>query len=283
VGRARERAAPRLIGAVLLALVQAPVALPAFHPVEGAIYRSDTNETRSDDGVPQHFHASRRIVFHREATGYLADVTIDAADQSSPQAGSAFLAGNRAFLGRVVRVHLDAAGAITAVEDADALIERLAKSIEAATRTVAGPARAAAMAAPLRAFDPAQRRAMLGSAVADLIRPVDVTRPDGTRTVALPSRLPIAAGQALPGTETVRHDGAAVSITTHAAGPISVGGAMVPGAAAGTITLDTLRRVDTATALVVESRSARVITTASGARSSRAETVTTLALVPKTS
>ena len=282
MGRPRERAAPGLIGAALMALVQAPAALPAFHPVEGAIYRSDTRETRTEDGVPQHFHASRRIVFRREATGYVAETTIESADQSGPQAGSAFLAGNRAFIGHVVRVHLDATGAITAVDDADALIERLAASIEAAARTVAGPARAAAMAAPLRAFDPAQRRTMLGSAVADLIRLVDVTRPDGTRTVALPSRVPMAVGQALPGTETVRRDGDAVSITTHAAGPVAVGGAMVPGAATGTVTLDTLRRVDTATALVIESRSTRVITTASGAHSSRAETVTTLVRASKT-
>ncbi|WP_242149767.1 hypothetical protein [Sphingomonas sp. BAUL-RG-20F-R05-02] len=269
-----------MIDAILLALTPAPVATPAFHPIEGATYRSDTNETRTDDGGSQHFHASRRIVFRREATGYVAETTIDSADQSGPQAGSAFLAGNRAFFGRVVRVHLDAAGAITAVDDADALIERLAASIETAARSVTGPARAAAMAAPLRAFDPAQRRAMLGSAVADLIRPVDVARPDGTRTVALPSRVPTAAGQTLPGIETVRRDGDAVSITTHAAGPVTVGGTTVPGAAAGTITLDTLRRVDTTTGLIIESRSARFITTASGARSSRAETVVTLRLEP---
>jgi hypothetical protein len=271
-----------LSAVVLIAPVQAPVARPAFRPIEGAIYRCDTRETRTDDNVPQRFHASRRIVFRREGSGYLAETTIDAADQSGPQRGSAFLAGNRAFLGRVVRVHLDSIGTVTSVDDADALIERLAASIEASARDVAGPARAAAMAAPLRAFDAGQRRAMLASAVADLIRPADLARVDGTRTVSLPARMPLPAGQGLPGTESVRRDGGIVTIASHGAGPIAVGGPAVPGAATGTITLDTLRRVDASTALVIESRSTRLITTADGKRNSRAETVTTLAVVPKT-
>lgn len=268
---------------MLIAAVQAPVATPVFHPVEAAIYRCDTSETRTAGGVAEHFHARRRIVFRRERGGYRAEMTIEAADQSGPQAGSAFLAGNRAFFHQTVRVHLDATGTVTAVDDADALIERMAAGIAAAARTVTSPARAAAMAAPLRALDTAQRRAMLGSPVADLIRLADLSRPDGTRTVVLPARMSAAAGQTLPGTETVRHDADAVSVATHGAGPIAVGGAMVPatGIATGTIVVDTLRRVDPATALVVESRSTRVITTASGARSSRAETVTTLVLDPK--
>jgi hypothetical protein len=282
MGRPRERAAQGMSAVVLIALVQAPVALPAFHPIEGAIYRCDTRETRTDDGVPQYFHARRRIVFRREASGYLAETAIEAADQSGPQRGSAFLAGNRAFLGRVVRVHLDAAGTVMSVDDADALIERLAASIEASARAVTSPARAAAMAAPLRGFDAGQRRAMLASAVADLIRPADLARADGTRTVSLPARMPLPAGQGLPGTESVRRDAGFVSIASHGAGPIAVGGPAVPGAASGSITIDMLRRVDTATALVVESRSTRIITTADGKRSSRAETVTTLALAPKT-
>ena len=282
MGRACQWTATHVKAVLLIALAQAPVP-PAFHPIENAVYRCDTNETRTDDGLAQHFHASRRIVFRHEAGGYLAEVTIDQADQTGPQLGSAFLAGNRAFLNRTVVVHLDPAGTVTAVNDADALIERMAASIEAAARKVTSPARAAAMAAPLRGFDAGQRRAMLGSAIGDLIRPADLARADGTRTVTLPSRPPLLPGQGLPATETVHRGANDITIATHGAGPIAVGGAMVPGTASGAMTIDTSRRIDAASALTIEERSTRTITTASGAHSSRAETITTLRLEPETS
>lgn len=276
---------------VLAALLWSSAATAAFRPVTDRPYRYETVETRTADGVTRRFHASRTVVFRRTDAGYDVTVTLDAVDeQAGGDVGTMFRAATGALLNRPLRYHLDTNGAIVHVEDADAAIALIAGAIErvSAQRERRGDARV--LASPLRTLPPERKAAMLRSILTPLIAGPAADRTPGQRPVTLPSRPPLAPGTALFGVETLSRDASGiVTIKVQASGgvdtappPETHGSDLAAPVATPSATIRTIRNVNPATGLVIDSREMAETRAlhADAARTARVETTVTLALAP---
>lgn len=281
------------------ALVAVPIALCAsaaaasFHPVEDRPYRYDTVETRTADGATRRFHASRTIVFHRAADGYDAIVTLQAIDQQADgDVGRMFVAATGALLHHPLRYRLDAAGMITGVDGADAVVALVADAIERMTAT--GSTRAGhskALASPLRTAPLERKVAMLRSVLLPVIAGAAADRTPGQANVRLPSRPPLPPGTDLSGTETVSRGASGVvtiDVVAHGgidatAPPDAPGARIATPAHALDARVHTVRNIDAAAGLVLDSRETSEATLSDGdtLHTVRIETVITLTPAPK--
>ncbi len=274
----------------LAVLLWSSAAAAEFRPVEDRAYRYHTAETRTADGVIRRFHASRSVVFHRTDAGYDVTVTLDAVDeQAGGDVGRMFLAATGALLHRPLRYRLDANGAIVGVEDADAAIARIADAIEAISAHPERSGDARVLASPLRTLPPERKAAMLRSIVAPLIAGAAAERAPGQRAITVPSRPPLPSGTALIGTETLsRNVNGIITIDIHASGGVDTSPPpethgrelAVPTAAPGA-TIHTIRNIDSASGLLIDSRDVAEthVRDSDTDHATRIETTVTLALV----
>jgi hypothetical protein len=111
-------------------------------------------------------------------------------------------------------------------------------------------ARVRAIVATLAAHPEATQRRMIGSLVTPLIAPelvAEAATPAPPRAVRVPA-MSVYGKAELDGLRSVRSRPDGIEVSVSATGPVAVG------TASATITLETLRRIDPATGLVVESR-----------------------------
>lgn len=260
----------------------------AFHPRENAPYRYDVTEKRTADGVSRWFRATRSVVFHRVPDGYEAIVTLQRTEHGAGVGvGAMFETAMAALRDRPIRYHIDAAGHVTSVADADALVALIADAIErgaANTRERTGTAPdARALSAPLRNATPERKTAMLLSMLQPLL--FAETAAAGTRPVTLPSRPPLPSGAVLTGTETVTRRGdimiIAISATGGPAGGVpqeTPGARFMPATAPPALTVTTTHTVNCSTGLLIEAREASdtLLPGEDGPRHALTETITRL-------
>lgn len=278
-------------GLALAAVLWSSAAAANFRPVEDRPYRYETVETRSGSGVTRRFRASRTVIFHKTATGYDATVTLDAVDaQAGGEVGAMFRTATGALLHRPLRYHLDVSGAIVGIDDADAAVALIADAIERSSAHNERSGDARVLASPLRALPPERKAAMLGSILTPLIGGPTADRTPGARPITLPSRPPLAPGTALAGVETLtRGASGIITIDVQASGgvdtaapPGTPGSRIAAPVASPSITIQTLRNVDSATGLVIDSRDIAETRALHGdaAHTTRVETTVTLTLTP---
>lgn len=232
----------------LPALLVVAIAAPSFAPADGVALRYTVVDERNDGTTVSRFTSSRRIVFHRTASGYRAELTIlsvDAVGARDVAAMSRRLMS--ALLGRTIRYQLDAQGSVTAVEDQAALMALIVATVGkvAGAGKVDSTARSDAadkFAASLSAMPEAAQRRMLASFLSSVI---DSSGGGvlGQRTVAVPMASSLAQAVTLPGTETV---------TRTANGRIAIGTvATGPGAGESGVRIVRHREIDPSTGLVM--------------------------------
>lgn len=245
-----------------LALVQ-PDAAHRFAPPLDMMLRYETWQDRDDAGAKEHFRLSRTIRFGREGAGYLAEVTTIAVDGGiASGAGAMFEAAMGALKGVTMRLHLDADGKVTAIDDQAALMARLRDAIVAAATAGKPEDERAALAqrlgGALTAMPEPLQREMLGSVLSSVI--ADADTPAGASPAAPVTQRgssPFGGSADLAGTRRswIDADGRLVIEET------------LSGTARSTRTADTAgiattqrRTVDRATGLVLDSRTTRTVT-----------------------
>jgi hypothetical protein len=219
-----------LLAAILL---QAQAAV--FAPPLGVPIRVVTERTQGDGPSRFTVRIERTVRFARDGIGYRADVVLTHADSGDRLDTAAMLqAGFAGLAGRPMTFRLDAAGRIVAIDDRQAMWDRLCAGIVAAVAARHGhgtPAERAAvaeqMAAPLRALPPERQQALLGSLVSALVA-ADANEPPGTRPIRLPGTSPFGGTVELTGTRSIAADGPLVRVTTRAATDVPQAGG--PGA-----------------------------------------------------
>jgi len=246
----------------------------SFHPPLGVPLSYVSRADRTIGGKTAHFESRRRITFTREGDGFIATIVFErASNDAGGDVAAMFDSAMASFADRRIALHLDAAGAVTAVEDSEGLWTALCDAIAALPGDAGQRARAARFAGALRALPPPQREKMLGSLVEPLIAGADAGLvPSGPEPVTLPARPPAPAGTALPGTQTVTRDSRGMlDIHISASGDV----AAADGTTAHVVT-DRNRVIDPATGLVLAARDHR--TTTIGGDEMTADTNVTLTL-----
>lgn len=266
-----------LIAAILFAAQAATFAPPLDRPLRAAIEAS-----RTDGGVTRRFTSTRSIVFRRAATGYRAEVTIErdldaVSGEDDPTA--MFRAGFARIAGRTVVMHLDPAGRVIAIDDQPAVWKAFLDGIAALVpagkdeidRKRAGRVRA--ILAVLTPMPPERQRATIAALVEPLIAAdLAAAGESPPRPVRVPAGSAFGATQ-LDGIRAVRRQNGHLIVSVSAAGEVTQ--RTPAGEATGRVTLETMRRVDPATGLVLESRDA-VRTELAGASPATRLTVTTV-------
>ncbi len=248
-----------MIAAALLIAVQAA---PVFAPPLDRALTMTTETLRTEGATSRRFVARRTLRFSKAPEGYRVAVTLETAVAGEEESDPAGLlrTGFARLAGRTVVLHLDRAGGVTGVDDADSVWRALLDGIEVlapkgndpASRQRAGRVRA--IVAALAAQSEAAQRRMLASLVAPLIAPelvVEAATPAPPRAVRVPASS-IYGKAELDGLRSVRTRPDGVEVSVSATGQVAV--AAPEGQARARITLETLRRIDPATGLVVESR-----------------------------
>lgn len=260
-------------------------AAPVFAPPLDRSLTMTTETVRSDGPTTRTFIARRTVRFSATPDGYRVAVTLDAAAPGEADSDPAGLlrAGFARLAGRTVVLHLDRAGAVTGIDDLPATWRAVVDGMAALAPTGSDPAtqqRAARVRAIVAALaaqpEPAQRQ-MIASLVTPLIAPelvAEAATPAPPRTVRVPATS-IYGKAELDGLRAVRTRADGIEVSVSATGPVAV--TTAEGMASAAITLETLRRIDPRTGLVVESRE-RVETLApDGSVHSERLTVTRLA------
>lgn len=187
------------------AAVQPSPAAVLFAPPADRTLTLSVDSDHALDGQSQHrFISARALRFTRDGAGWIVDLVLTAAPHRSDASGRMFETGIAALQGHMLRLRLDAGGAVRGIDDLATHWARLCDAIAGLGSTArAGSDRAAAAAATAAALRrlPADRQAaMLGS----LLRPalgVDLAAlPVGTTAVTLPG-----AGPGLPALTGMRH------------------------------------------------------------------------------
>ncbi|MEP9361016.1 hypothetical protein [Sphingomonas sp. KR3-1] len=247
---------------MLLAAIVLQASAVAFSPPLDVPLRV-ASERREDTRA---YRLERQLRFVREGEGYRADVVLRAATGDTPDSsGTLYEAGYAALIGTPIRLHLDRAGAVTAVDDLPALWERFCARVAevAAARRVLAPADRARLAAriamPLRALPAERQRAMFASLVSVAIADEDLT--PGSRPVTLPASSAFGSATPLDGTRTVTPlPGGLVRSTTRAA--------------SATVTLERVLDIDPGTGLVM--RNSKTVTVRAGALEKASVTLITV-------
>jgi hypothetical protein len=198
----------------LLGLLAGGVAEARFAPLLDTPYRLVRVQEHHDarDGM-RRFRSERWIVFARREDGYLVRMTLVGTQDTRADSDYAMLAA--ALNGGPIEVELDRAGRMLRVRDLDAIWARL--------RTAIGTA---AMRDDLRlalwrvhdAATTGQRVQVVAGLLSTALGPDDAERRPGSRAVTLPSIGAVRSAATVRGTETVRVEGARVSMTITAAG-----------------------------------------------------------------
>jgi len=224
------------------------LAAATFNPPIGVPLAYVSREDRVIGGRALHFESRRRITFTREHDGFLATIRFEhAANDADGDVAAMFQAAMASLVDRPIVLHLDAAGTVTAVDDADATWRALCDAIAGLPGNDSQRAHAARFAAALRNLPAAQRAAMLGSLVAPLVAGDDaMLAPGSTQPISIRARPPLPRGTTLAGKQTVTRaaDG---RLALHAS---AHGDAPAPGAAAR-VAADRDRVIDPATGLVM--------------------------------
>ncbi|MCR5870095.1 MULTISPECIES: hypothetical protein [unclassified Sphingomonas] len=248
-----------MIAAALLILAQAA---PVFAPPLDRALTMTTETVRTEGPTSRSFVARRTLRFTAAPDGYRVAVTLEDAGAGEEESDPAGLlrSGFTRLAGRTVVLHLDRTGTVTGVDDAEATWRAVVEGMAALAPDGNDPdtqrraARVRAIVAALQAQPEAARRKMLASLVAPLIAPelvVEAATPAPPRAVRVPATSVYGRAE-LDGLRSVRSRPDGVEISVSATGPIAVAGP--DGQASATITLETLRRVNPETGLVVESR-----------------------------
>lgn len=265
---------------VSLALLLQASAGHGFAPPLDTPFVYTTTETRRSGTRTLRFSARRRIVFRRDGDdGVIAELRFEHADHSADGGiGAMFARAFEALGDRPLRFHLDHDGAVTAIDDRDAVWDRLCAAIDGMGDTAARRKSAQAIAAALGGLPVARREAMLASMIEPLIADDLAAMTPGDTTASIPARTPTAPGATIPGRRHVarRADGT-LSISVDADGdvlPPKSGGASVH------VAISRRQQVDPVTGLVTSSRETDAAVTGIGAKTNTNETVTTATLTP---
>lgn len=253
-----------------------------FAPPLDAPMRAVTRTARTDSGVTRRFVNKRRIVFRRTPEGFRAEVTIETGEPEGADDGPAamFRAGFARIAGRTVALHLDGRGRVTAVEDQAAVWRAFLDGIAALAPSGSGDldrkraGRIRAILAALEPMPPERQRATLASLIEPLIAP-DIAA-EGERP---PHRVHVPAASAfgaarLEGIRAVKRSGTLLEASVAAQGSVSV--RTSEGPVQGWMSLETTRRVDPGSGLVMESREAVRTVASDGSAVSERVTVTRL-------
>lgn len=232
---------------MLEALALATAAAP-FNPPLGVPLAYVSREDRLIGGRTLHFESRRRLIFTREREGFRATIRFErAATDAGDDMAAMFQTAMASLVGRPIVLHLDAAGAVASIDDAEATWTALCDAIAALPGDDGKRARAGRFAAALRTLPAAQRMAMLGSLVAPLVAGADATlAPGSTQPISIRARPPLPPGATLTGDQHVTR-GADGRLTLHAT---AAGDAPAAGGSAH-VTADRDRTIDPATGLVM--------------------------------
>lgn len=246
-----------MIAAIFFA---AQASAATFAPPLDRPLQATTESIRTDAGITRRFTNARRILFRRTKDGFRAEVTIEAgapADADDDPAAM-FRAGFARIAGRTVVLHLDRTGEITAINDQAALWSAMIAGVAGLAPTGSDDherkraGRIRAITATLGRMPAEHQRAALGSLVAPVIA-MDIVA--GGESPPRPVRVPATSpyGMAtLDGIRMVKRVGGRLEATVTAEGPVTIPGSDTP-AAAGRISLETVRRIDPGSGLVLES------------------------------
>lgn len=247
---------------IAAALLIAAQSAPVFAPPLDQPLTITTETVRTEAANTRHFVARRTVRFTAAHDGYRVAVTLDEAapgEEASDPAGL-LRAGFARLAGRTVVLKLDHAGAVVGIEDLPATWRAVTAGMAALAPTGTDPAtrqraaRVRAIVAALAAQPEAAQHRMIGSLVNPLIAPelvVEAATPSPPRVVRVPA-MSVYGRAELEALRSIRSRPDGIEVSVSAAGPVAV--ATPEGEASATVTLDTLRRIDPATGLVVESR-----------------------------
>lgn len=270
-----------MIAAILLMAAQAA---PVFAPPLDRTLAMTTETVRSEGATTRRFVAERTVRFSAAPDGYRVAITLDSAAPGEAASDPAGLlqAGFARLARRTVVLQLDRAGAVTGVDDLPAVWRAVTEGMAAMAPTGTDPAtqqraaRVRAIVATLAAQPEAAQRRMIASLVTPLIAPELVTEaatPAPPRAVRVPATS-IYGQTELDGLRAVRARADGIEVSVSATGSVAV--TTPEGKASATITLETLRRIDPHTALVIESRERVETLTPDGGLQSERLTVTRL-------
>ncbi|MEG3182155.1 hypothetical protein [Sphingomonas sp. LT1P40] len=244
---------PIIFGAFAAQAMVAGFAPPVDKPM-----RVVSEAVRIDNGVTRRFVNARRIVFRQAGSGYRAEIVIEAAEPvgSADDPAAMFRAGFARIAGRTVVIHLDRAGRVTAIDEQAALWTAVLDGIGA--QAPAGTsdldrkraARVRAIRGALAQMPADRQQLMLASLVAPLIAADIATAGESPpRAVRLPATSPYGTAQ-LDGIRAVQMTRGQLEVAVTAHGMVAIPG---PDGASGSMSLETVRRVDPMTGLVTDS------------------------------
>lgn len=247
---------------ILAAVLMVAQAAPVFAPPLDRPLTMTTETVRTEGTKTRHFVARRTVRFTAVPDGYRVAVTLDATapgDEDSDPAGL-LRAGFARLAGRTVVIRLDRTGAVIGIDDLPATWRAVTDGMGALAPIGADPAtrqraaRVRAIVAALAAQPEAAQRRMIGSLVTPLIAPElasEAATPAPPRAVRVPATSVYGRAE-LDGLRSVRSRPDGIEVSVSATGPIAV--KTPEGTASATMTLETLRRIDPRTGLVIESR-----------------------------
>lgn len=279
---ARLRRNPVPVALAALGLASVPAAAAArFDPPLDRPLRLVTSEVRKTQTGTEEFAIERDLVFAREGGGYRATMTARPLRTAASTAGKMFTAAVAPFVGEPIVIHLDAAGAITAIDGEEQLWDRLCAALEgmATGKGATGQRRdnnARALASPLRRFPPDRRRATLGSAVTAIIAGPLADRLPGERPTTIAGRTFAGAPVTLAARETVTRSGDTIDIVTRAEGdqPQADGGREPVHSV-----VERRERVDAVRGLVLETRYRLMLSIGQPPQGAASDNVTTTRLI----
>lgn len=248
-----------MIAAILLMATQAA---PVFAPPLDRTLTMTTETVRSEGPTTRRFVAQRTVRFSAAPDGYRVAITLDsaAAGEAASDPAGLLQSGFARLAGRTVVLQLDRAGAVTGVDDLPAVWRAVTEGMAAMAPTGTDPAtqqraaRVRAIVATLAAQPAAAQRRMIASLVTPLIAPElasEAATPAPPRAVRVPATSVYGRAE-LDGLRSVRSRPEGIEVSVSATGPITV--KTPEGTASATMTLETLRRIDPRTGLVIESR-----------------------------
>lgn len=280
---------PRASAALLCAVLSvAPgPAVARFIPPEGQVLRQVLIEERSEPGPPQRFTTERELVFARTATGFAVTVTVLRADPDASDSGAMFGAAMAGLRGQPIVFQLDVEGRLVAIDDEVKVWTRLRGAIAAMATNAPHPEPQRqrileTMIATLERLSPAQRRAILGAMIEQIVAGPLADRQPGRHFITRPARAPGGTETVLRGREVVKLVAGALVIETDARGRIAAATAPQKTPPAN-IALSIRQRVDAARGLVLESRTERTTIIGTGPAARRARSVVTHSILPKVS
>jgi hypothetical protein len=247
---------------IVAAVLMAAQAAPVFAPPLDRPLTVTTETVRTDGANTRSFIARRSVRFMPAPGGYRVAVTLDATapgEEGSDPAGLLH-AGFARLAGRTVMLQLDRTGAVTGIDDLPVIWRAVTDGMRALAPTGSDPAtqqraaRVRAIVAQLSAQPEAAQRRMIGSLITPLIAPeliAEAANPAPPRAVRVPATSVYGRAE-LDGLRSVRSRPDGIEVAVSATGPVAV--STLEGKANATITLETLRRIDPRTALVLESR-----------------------------